>query len=88
LLYDFAILGDTQRGGPLPEELKATLGSVSAPTLTLAGGKSPHWLKHAANVVANHIGGEARTALIPGQSHNLAAKAIAPILAEFFVSKP
>jgi pimeloyl-ACP methyl ester carboxylesterase len=59
LLYDFAILGDTQRGGPLPEELKATLGSVSAPTLTLAGGKSPHWLKHAANVVANHIGAEA-----------------------------
>jgi pimeloyl-ACP methyl ester carboxylesterase len=86
LSYDFAILGDTQRGGPLPEELKVTLGSVTAPTLTLAGGKSPDWLKHAASVVADHIGG-ARTALIPGQSHNLAAKAIAPVLVEFFISE-
>jgi pimeloyl-ACP methyl ester carboxylesterase len=83
LSYDFAILGDTQRGGPVPEELKAAPGSVTVPTLTLAGGKSPYWLKHAATVVAGHIG-DARTAIVPGQSHNLAAKAIAPILVEFF----
>lgn len=87
LPYDFAILGDTQRGGALPDELKRTLRAVTAPTLTLAGGKSPHWLKHAAGVVAGHVGGPANTALVAGQDHNVAAKAMAPVLIEFFASE-
>jgi pimeloyl-ACP methyl ester carboxylesterase len=85
LPYDFAVLGDTQRGAALPTELESKLRSINVPTLTLAGGKSPPWLKHAAKKVADVVKG-ARTDIIPGQDHNVAARAIAPTLLQFFAS--
>jgi pimeloyl-ACP methyl ester carboxylesterase len=83
LPHDFAILGDTQSGGPMPDELVQRMASITAPTLMLAGGKSPAWMHHAADCVARGIGG-ATLRVVPGQDHNVAAKAIAPILTEFF----
>jgi pimeloyl-ACP methyl ester carboxylesterase len=83
LPHDFAVLGDTQRGGPLPAELESALGRIEVPTLVLSGGKSPAWMAHAARRIAEAIG-DARTAVVPGQDHNVAAKAIAPELARFF----
>jgi pimeloyl-ACP methyl ester carboxylesterase len=83
LPYDFAILGDTQSGGAMPSELRAKLAAISAPTLAMAGGKSPQWLHHAARQVAELVpAGSFR--VVPGQDHNIAAKAIAPFLSEFF----
>jgi pimeloyl-ACP methyl ester carboxylesterase len=83
LPYDFAVLGDTQRGGELPEELEAALRSIQAPTLVLAGGKSPAYLKHARERVAACVPG-ARSSIVPGQTHNASAKAIAGVLEPFF----
>lgn len=83
LPYDFAILGDTQRGGPLPDELKEALQSIRAPVLALAGGKSPAWMQHAARRVAEVVP-YGRTSIVPGQTHNASAKAVAPALIEFF----
>lgn len=84
LPYDFAVLGDTQRGGPLPEEFSNALRSVTVPTLVAAGGKSADWFKHTARVVSEQFGGEKHTAIVPGQNHNASAKAVAPMLIDFF----
>ncbi|MBX9587923.1 MAG: hypothetical protein K2X43_01375 [Hyphomonadaceae bacterium] len=54
------------------------------PTLVAAGGKSPDWFKHTARVVSEQFSGEKHTAIVPGQNHNASAKAIAPMLIDFF----
>ncbi len=83
LRYDFAVLGDTQRGGPLPAELKDVLANIHIPVRVGAGGKSLPWMHHAAKTVAAGIAG-ATTTVIPGQDHKLGEKAAAPVLLEFF----
>lgn len=82
LPYDFALLGETQSGGPLPPELEALMRSVGARTRLVVGGKSPPWMHHAAKVVAGHIPG-ATVEVLPGQAHNVAAKAVAPVITAF-----
>jgi pimeloyl-ACP methyl ester carboxylesterase len=83
VMHDFAVLGDSQRGGPMPGELAKTLASVAVPTVVMAGSKSPPWMHHAMKQVAAGIPG-ALTRVIPGQNHNASAKAIAPVLLEIF----
>ncbi len=85
LAYDLALLGDTQRGGPLPDDLVAACAAVSVPTLSAAGGKSPPWMHHSAEVLARAIPGAVHE-LIPGQDHNIGTKAIAPVLERFFAA--
>lgn len=85
LTHDFAALGDTQRGGPLPDELRAVLAAVRVPTLALAGGKSPPWMHHAVEVVAAGVPG-ARRDVVPASDHNVAAAAIAPFLLSFYAA--
>jgi pimeloyl-ACP methyl ester carboxylesterase len=82
LPYDFAQLGDTP-GTPLPRELLDRMGAVKAPTLMVLGGKSPPWMARAVEAVASAIPG-AKQRTVPGQNHAIAAKAIAPVLMEFF----
>jgi pimeloyl-ACP methyl ester carboxylesterase len=80
LPYDQAILGDTGSGKPLPEERTA---GVRVPTLAIGGGKSPEWMRNAMVAVSDAIPtAEYRT--LEGQMHNVKAKALAPVLAEFF----
>jgi len=83
LPYDFAILGNGGAGNPLSTELKRALASIKVPTLMVIGGKSPPWMVHTVQVFADAIPG-AKTRLLEGQQHNVAAKAIAPVLVEFF----
>lgn len=83
LPYDFAVLGDTQRGGPLPAELEQALRSIRVPTLVMTGGKSPAWMHHATRRVADVVPGSV-TSIVAGQNHNASARAIAPALFEFF----
>jgi pimeloyl-ACP methyl ester carboxylesterase len=83
LPYDFAVLGDTQTGGPLPPQLRQKMASISAPTLAVAGGKSAPWMHYAAKTVSETIP-RASFRVVPGQDHNVAAKAIAPVLIDFF----
>jgi pimeloyl-ACP methyl ester carboxylesterase len=82
LPYDKAALGDTGSGEPLPADRTA---GVTVPTLAVAGGKSPEWLRNSMVAVANAIPtAEYRT--LEGQTHNVKAKVLAPVLAEFFAN--
>jgi pimeloyl-ACP methyl ester carboxylesterase len=83
LPYDFAVLGDTQSGGPLPDELAVVLGKIDVPTMLLVGGKSPPYMHHAAKSVCDRIRG-AELRVLPGQMHNVDAKSVAPVLRERF----
>jgi pimeloyl-ACP methyl ester carboxylesterase len=85
LPYDFAALGDTQSGGPLPEDLRNTMHAITAPTLVLVGGKSPRWMRHACDAVAQAVPG-AVSRVVDGQNHTVAPKAISTVLADFFSS--
>lgn len=83
LPHDFAILGETQTGGPLPDEWRSILAAIEQPTLVLAGGRSPAWMTQAARAITGHLRhGEHR--VIPKGDHAVGAKALAPTLIEFF----
>ncbi|WP_199431274.1 alpha/beta fold hydrolase [Qaidamihabitans albus] len=80
LPYDFAVLGDVQGGKPLPPDRWT---SVTAPVLVLDGGKSPAWLRGGTKALADLLP-TARYGTLPGQTHMVKAKVLAPALAEFF----
>jgi pimeloyl-ACP methyl ester carboxylesterase len=76
LRYDAAALGE----GLLPAD---RLASIKVPTLVLDGGASMQTLRAAARAVADAVP-DVRHRTLAGQEHNVAAEAIAPVLAEFF----
>ena len=80
LLYDGAIVGDNQRGKPLPGGRWA---SVTVPALVMDGGKSPEWMHHGNRSLASALP-NGRYQTLEGQTHMLKPKAHAPILLEFF----
>ncbi len=80
LLYDGAIVGDNQRGKPLPAGRWA---SVTVPALVMDGGKSPAWMHQGNRSLASALP-NARYQTLEGQTHMLKPKAHAPILVEFF----
>jgi pimeloyl-ACP methyl ester carboxylesterase len=80
LPYDGAIVGDNQRGKPLPAGRWA---SVTVPALVLDGGKSPKWMRHGNQSLASLLP-NARYQTLEGQTHMLKPRAHAPILVEFF----
>ena len=84
LPYDLTIMDGGQRGRPLPASRWAPL---TAPTLVIAGGKSPAWLQNAARALAQALPGASHQTL-PGQTHIVKPKPLAPVLAEFFTSAP
>jgi pimeloyl-ACP methyl ester carboxylesterase len=77
LIYDVTLMGGNNA---LPTERVA---SVRVPTLVIDGGASPAWMHHAAQAVADALPNAQRCTL-PGQTHGVAAEAIAPVLEEFF----
>jgi pimeloyl-ACP methyl ester carboxylesterase len=80
LPYDGAIVGDNQRGKPLPAEHWA---SVTVPALVMDGGKSPAWMRRGNESLANILP-NARHQTLEGQTHMLKPKALAPLLVKFF----
>ena len=76
LPYDSAVMGDFS----LPTRRAA---SLKMPTLVISGEKSMPVLREAALALAGVIPG-ARLRTLPGQTHNVAAAALAPVLKEFF----
>jgi pimeloyl-ACP methyl ester carboxylesterase len=80
LPYDGAIVGDNQRGQPLPAGRWA---SVTVPALVMDGGKSPAWMRQGSRSLASVLP-NARYRTIEGETHMLKPKAHAPVLAEFF----
>jgi hypothetical protein len=80
LPYDYAVMGDTVTGQPLPIEPWA---SLEIPTVVLDGGKSPARLRAAADALADVVP-DAERRTLEGQSHNVSMKVLAPVLEEFF----
>ena len=76
LPYDSAVMGDFS----LPTKRAA---SLKLPTLVIAGDKSVPVLREAARRLAEVIPG-ARHRALAGQTHNVSAAALAPVLKEFF----
>ena len=77
LPYDAQVMGG-QFEPPLDE-----LASITVPSLVLCGGKSPKDMTAAQQTVAATIPG-ATYRVLPGQTHQVSATALAPVLAEFF----
>ncbi len=79
LPYDAAVMGDftvpTQR-----------VASIAVRTLVMGGGKSPAPLRHAVESVADAVP-NAQRLMLKGQTHNVALKALAPVVEEFFACK-
>jgi pimeloyl-ACP methyl ester carboxylesterase len=80
LPYDFAIVGPFQRGQPLPS---TRWSGVTKPTLVMDGGKSPAWMRNATRSLASVVP-HATYRTLPGQTHMVKPKALAPPLVEFF----
>jgi pimeloyl-ACP methyl ester carboxylesterase len=80
LPYDLAVMGDGQRGNPVPRD---RWSSITVPTLVASGGKSPGWVQAAAAQLADVVPG-AQLRSLPGQRHYVKPDAIAPILTGFF----
>ncbi|MEQ7007564.1 alpha/beta hydrolase [Actinopolymorpha sp. B17G11] len=75
LAYDAAVLDD----GTIPTERYA---SIRVPTIVLAGGASPQWMREAAEAAAAAIPG-GRFGVLEGQGHNVAGEVLAPAVCEF-----
>jgi pimeloyl-ACP methyl ester carboxylesterase len=80
LPHDFRIVLPHQQAEPLPVGYYA---SVAVPTVVIAGGKSPQYLRNAQAAIAEQVPG-ARLETLPGQTHMIRAKATAPVLVEHF----
>ena len=76
LPYDLTILDDRS-------VLNERSALVSVPTLVIGGEKSPKELRDAVEVVA-HALPDGRVRILAGQDHNLSARVVAPVVAEFF----
>ncbi len=87
LAYDITIIGNTQRGDPLPLRKWA---SVTVPTLVMDGtvflgrGESHVFLRHGAQELATILP-DAQRRTLEGQDHGPADDVLAPALQEFFI---
>jgi pimeloyl-ACP methyl ester carboxylesterase len=80
LPYDAELIGDAGGGRPLPAERWT---NATVPTLVIAGGKSPTWMRNAMRSLADVLP-NAEHRELAGQTHLVKAKALAPVLSEFF----
>lgn len=79
LAYDGTIVRKNMAGKPVQVE---EWSSITVPTLVLDGGTTP-WLSEGAEAIANALPNAKRHTL-EGQTHDVAPKALAPALVEFF----
>jgi pimeloyl-ACP methyl ester carboxylesterase len=83
LPYDISTVVNYGAGKPLP----ATLGSsIKVPTLVMDGGKSPEWMRHAMQELAQTLP-NASYRTLAGQTHMVKTEVIAPVLEEFFTGE-
>jgi pimeloyl-ACP methyl ester carboxylesterase len=77
--YDFEVMGDTSRGGTIPEDL---VRGISIPTLVIAGGASPDFFRDTASRIAQLLPNGTYTVL-EGQDHGAPADVVAPVVTAF-----
>ncbi len=83
LPYDFAFMKDKQQGKPLSAK---QWPNATMPTLALAGGKSPAWMKNAVKQVSQVLP-NANYQEVPGQNHMVKAAVLAPLISDHFTGK-
>jgi pimeloyl-ACP methyl ester carboxylesterase len=79
LVYETIIMG-AMAG---PTELTRSLASIAVPLLAISGGQSPAFMHHGAQALADTLP-NAQYRLLPGQTHDIEASVLAPVLEEFF----
>jgi pimeloyl-ACP methyl ester carboxylesterase len=79
LPYDSRIVIAHEQGRPLPEGYYA---GVTADTLVVAGGNSPQYMRNAQAAIAAAVP-NARLETLPGQTHMIKPKVLAPVLRAF-----
>ena len=80
LPYDGAIVRELQHGEPLS---RSRWSSVRVPALAVHGRKSPLWLQGATRALAGALA-KGEYLSLEGQTHDVSARAIAPVLGPFF----
>lgn len=80
LPYDIAVLDGGMEGKPFKTE---TWAGTTVPTLVLAGGASPAWIRNSAQSLANVLP-NAQQKTLEGQAHNAAPDVLGPELEKFF----
>ncbi|MFI0487417.1 alpha/beta fold hydrolase [Actinomadura sp. 9N215] len=82
LAHDSAVMDDAATGGAMPADVVAR---VAVPVLVLDGGASPAWMRDTARRLAAALpDGTHRT--LDGQTHDVSADALAPVLADFLAT--
>jgi pimeloyl-ACP methyl ester carboxylesterase len=77
LPYEFALVGPFRQQAPLP---LGYYDSVLAETLMVSGEKSYQYMRNAQPLIADALP-QGRVETLPGQSHDVKPKAIAPLIA-------
>jgi pimeloyl-ACP methyl ester carboxylesterase len=80
LAYDAAVMRDTGTGSVEPLKRWA---SVRTPTLVIDGGDSPAWARNAVRALVDILP-NARRRTLAGQTHQVSADVLAPVLDAFF----
>jgi len=78
LAYDDTVLADSR----IPRDLVA---KITIPAVVIGGGASPEGLQQAAKITAEALPHGAYR-ILEGQTHDVAADALAPVLVEFFAA--
>lgn len=81
IAYDNRVMGDTMAGDAAP---LARFASVAVPTLVLAGGASPGFMRNGAAALAAVLP-DATSRILEGQTHGAAPERLAPVLLDFFL---
>ncbi|HEX4340767.1 MAG TPA: alpha/beta hydrolase [Polyangiaceae bacterium] len=82
LPHDGTLVREFQRGEPLPRD---ACSGMRVPTLALYGGKSPRWMQDGTRALAAVLPC-AESRVVEGQTHDVKAAALAPVLREFFTA--
>jgi pimeloyl-ACP methyl ester carboxylesterase len=76
IAYDASVMGEWS----FPA---ARMSAITVPTLAAYGGASPEMMRQSADAIAAALP-NARTRVLPGQTHEIVADVIAPVLVQFF----
>ncbi len=82
LPYDLSIVVPFEQGEPLPD---GYYDAVAVPTLVLAGGRSPAYMRSSQAAIADALTG-GRLDVLPRQTHMVKAAVLAPVVADFLTS--
>ncbi len=82
LPYDLSIVVPFEQGEPLPD---GYYDAVAVPTLVLAGGRSPAYMRSSQAAIADALTG-GWLDVLPRQTHMVKAAVLAPVVADFLTS--